>query len=186
MTKRQIFCSSVALVILFAEACIVDRLDIYPWWKSARLALVLYVTLYAEALIHEGGHAFVGMRLGVPIVRLRLGSCIPIYRFANPRISRKRIVLCILPLGGRVDFAYLPIFRQERIWMYAAGIVAVMIAAVIAWNVIPPTFFELRIATCTVFLASSVCNAIISMPKETVEKGVFTDGQAIRGLSRYR
>ncbi|WP_321820848.1 MULTISPECIES: site-2 protease family protein [unclassified Burkholderia] len=186
MTKIDILVSVLSVVLLIAAAWFANWKGFYPAWKAARLAVSFYFISYIEAVIHEGGHVFAGMWFGAPVDKVRFGVGRTVRNFSIARISQEPITFCLLPLGGRVDFAHLPISRTERIWMYAAGMVAVMIAATIAWIFIPSTYGWLRIEAVLVFCGHSALNAFYSTSQKVCdEEGVFSDGQAIRGLLRY-
>jgi hypothetical protein len=186
MKKRDTFTILFSLITLLVTAWIANWTGTYPYWKSAHLAVGGYLVLYLEALIHEGGHVLAGKRFSVRVAELQLGAGPRIFRFTATQLDQAQVTFCLLPFGGRVDFESLPISRVERIKILAAGVAGVLSVVPIAWFLIPPTFGWLRIEAVLIFCLSSATNVFYSTTKKVCEEdGVYSDGQAIRGLLRY-
>ncbi|WP_051392251.1 site-2 protease family protein [Burkholderia sp. AU4i] len=186
MKKRDTFLILFSLVTLLITAWFADWTGVYPYWRSALLAVGGYIILYLEALIHEGGHVLAGKRFGVRVAKLQFGVGLKVKRFTAARLDHAQITFCLLPFGGRVDFESLPISRAERIRILAAGVVCVLSAVPIAWFLIPSSVGWLRIEAVLIFCISSATNVFYSTSRKVCEEeGVYSDGQAIRGLLRY-
>jgi Zn-dependent protease len=114
---------------------------LFTWWlvftgllaappdtSLAFLALGLFVSLAVGVFIHEAGHLFVGLALGVATRKIRVGSGPTLFTF-RPR--GVRVQICVNPLGGGA--VYLSGLdhssRDVRIVTTAAGPVTNVIAA---------------------------------------------------------
>ena len=187
MKKRDVILIAVAIISLLADAWFADRVGAYSYRNSAELAVSGYFILYLDGLIHECGHAIAGIRFGARLDAFRLGVGPKLLSFASARAGSAEFSLHILPFGGRVDFNVLPVSRTQRIWIFAAGVCSVLFAAVFAWIIMPSRFELLRNEAVLIFVVSSATNIFYSTSRKVREQeGVYSDGQAIRGLLRYR
>jgi hypothetical protein len=186
MNKREIIAVIFSLTCLLVTAWLADSTGTYPYCKSAYLGVGGYGLLYLEALIHEGGHVLAGKQFGVRVAKLQFGAGPRFIGFTAARLDHAQVSFCLLPFGGRVDFVSLPISRVERIKMLAAGVMTVLIAIPIVWFLIPSNFGWLRIEAAVIFGLSSATNLFYNTSRKLREQGVYSDGQAIRGLLRYR
>jgi Peptidase family M50 len=184
--KRDIILISVAIILFLAEAWIANRVGAYSYRNSAQLAVSGYFILYLDGLIHECGHAFAGKIFGARLGAFRLGVGPKFFSVASARACGAEFSLHVLPVGGRVDFNVLPVSRTQRIWIFAAGVCSVLVAAVFAWFIMPARFEWLGNEAMLIFVVSSATNILYSTSKKVKEDGVYSDGQAIRGLLRYR
>lgn len=140
-----------------------------------KFAFALLVLAAIDTVIHELGHVVCGLAFGAPVKAVRIG--------VGPTVANWRdgaLVIHLVPLGGRVDFKYLPLARWKRIVMYAGGVGASLLAAVAAWFIIPAHFGWLRTETALIFIMFSATNLFGTAPE-----GAQADGAAIRGLLAY-
>ena len=140
--------------------------------------VALGVLFVAEIFIHESGHIICGLLYGVRPsgIQIGYGPAIILWRDSQVPVS-----LGLLPCGGYVEFRYLPVSRRQRIVMYAGGVAASCVAAIVAWNIIPSHLDWLRIETVMAFGLFIATNLVGTAPNDK-----YTDGDAIRGLLAYR
>lgn len=186
MKKRDVILIAVAIILFLTEACIANRIGVSSYRNSAQLAVSGYFILYLDGLIHECGHAFAGKRFGARLDAFHLGVGPKLLSFASARVGGAKFSLHVLPIGGRVDFNVLPVSRSHRIWIFAAGFCSVLLSAVITWIIMPSRFEWLRNEAALIFVMSSATNIFYSTSRKREQEGVYSDGQAIRGLLRYR
>lgn len=131
----------------------------------------------AESFIHESGHIVCGLLYGAPLssIQIGYGPSINLWRDSQVPVS-----LGLLPCGGYVEFRYLPVSRRHRIVMYAGGVAASSVAAIVAWNTIPYHLDWLRTETVMAFGLFIATNLFGTAPKDK-----YSDGDAIRGLLAY-
>lgn len=140
--------------------------------------VALGVLFVAESFIHESGHVICGLLYGVPPSRIQVGYGPSIHLWQDGHVP---VSLGLLPCGGYVEFRYLPISRRQRIVMYAGGVAASSVAAIVAWNFIPHHLDLLRTETVMAFALFIATNLFGTAPKDK-----YSDGDAIRGLLAYR
>ncbi|MBA9859236.1 site-2 protease family protein [Ralstonia insidiosa] len=140
--------------------------------------VALGVLFIAESFIHESGHIICGLLYGARPsgIQIGYGPAIVLWRDSQVPVS-----LGLLPCGGYVEFGYLPISRRQRIVMYAGGVAASCVAAIVAWNIIPHHLDWLRTETAMAFGLFIATNLFGTAPKDK-----YSDGDAIRGLLAYR
>lgn len=151
---------------------------------AAKMALyfaaLLVVLGMADTVVHEMGHVACGLLFGAPVMKVRIG--------AGPRLASWRmgtdgpVIALHLFLGfGYVEFRSLPLARWKRIVMYAGGVSASLLFALVAWFLLPADFGWMRTETVVGFMLFSFFNLFGTAPK-----GAHSDGDAIRGLLAYR
>lgn len=142
-----------------------------------RFLLIFVLLGVPYSIVHELGHAISGWWYGVPPRRIRIGSlCL----FRVGRAWGISVWFSFFPFGGRVDFRVHPLERGRRISMYAAGVGAALLVAILAGLMIPAEYQWLRIETVLSFGVFCLIDLFGKAPK-----GLWSDGEAIRGLLRY-
>jgi hypothetical protein len=139
----------------------------------------LYPLAYVETLVHEVGHVLAGLAYGATCSEIRIGGGPSMSLWNGARIKVKA---GLYPGLGHVVFPMLPLSRRARIVMYGAGVGAVAVSLLLGWFLIPASMVWLRLEMALVFSTAILGNLFLHAPEE---KGVWSDGDAIRGLIRY-
>jgi len=147
--------------------------------KRFLLFSVFFLVLaFLETIVHEIGHVACGWLCGAPLSGVKIGSGPSIKLGRTGKIA---VVLGVMPGDGRVDFHYLPLSRKRRVFMYAGGIISTSIVAMCAWLLVSPAHNWFRVEMLILFALCNVVNFVGKAPA-----GGWSDGQAIRGLLRYK
>jgi hypothetical protein len=145
--------------------------------QTLRFLLIFVLLGVPYSIVHELGHAISGWWYGVPPRRVRIGSrCL----FRIGRAWGISVWFSFFPFGGRVDFRTYPVERGRRIAMYAAGVGASLLVAILAGLMIPAEYQWLRIETLLSFGVFCLIDLFGKAPE-----GAWSDGAAIRGLLKY-
>ncbi|WP_186079834.1 hypothetical protein [Burkholderia gladioli] len=152
---------------------------LYPMLMLLEFAVVLYPLAYVETLIHEIGHVLTGLVYGVSCREIRVGGGPVTTLWRSQRITVKA---GLYPGLGHVDFQMLPLSRRARVVMYAGGVGATAAALPVGWILIPVDMTWLRVEMMLYFVLAILGNLFLRAP---AGKGVWSDGDAIRGLLRY-
>jgi hypothetical protein len=141
-----------------------------------------FVAMPVFTVVHEFGHALMGLVFGVPVRKLRVGGWLHV---AIPAGRNFRLVLGLSCYTGHVEFPWLPLSRNKRIAMYLAGVVAT-IPVVIALCVFPLRgLVAYQVGMLLMVTASALDNLRGRHPDETRNEDRWSDGDAIRGLLSY-
>ncbi|WP_430982022.1 site-2 protease family protein [Burkholderia stabilis] len=145
------------------------------------LVTAAYLTVPATTVIHELGHLLVGMAFGVPVSEVRLGG--EKRRWTIRFGSNFRLLLGWPPFSGHVEFQWLPLSRGRRIAMYAGGVGATLLAAIVVCAVPLAGKTAYQAGILLLVALSGLENLAMRHPEK--QSGRWTDGEAIRGLRAY-
>lgn len=87
-------------------------------------------------------------------------------------------------MTGHVEFQWLPLSRKRRIAMYAVGVCATILAAIVICIFLLRGQFAYQGGVLLVVVSSALGNIFGRHPDK--ESGRWSDGEAIRGLWAYR
>lgn len=147
-----------------------------------KLVPAFFIAMPVSTVVHEAGHALMGLVFGVPISGLRVGGGL---RVTIPVGRNFRLVLGLSCYTGQVEFPWLPVSRNHRIAMYLAGVLATIPVAIVL------CLFPLRgqvayqIGMLLLVTASAIDNLRGRHPDETRNADRWSDGDAVRGLMSY-
>lgn len=162
--------------IVWAAFCVSP---FHPLLALLEFFVALYPLAYAETLFHEVGHLVAGLAYGVQCSEIRIGGGPTVTLWKGQHITVKA---GLYPGLGHVDFPMLPLSRGARVVMYAGGVGAAAVALLAGWFLIPGGMMWLRLEMVLLFGLAILGNLFLHAPEG---KGVWSDGDAIRGLVRY-
>lgn len=180
------FVAGITLIV--ALTCVsVAAADHYPYYTERffgalfKVVVTFYPSIPVVTVVHELGHLLMGLAFGVPVTEVRLGG--GENRRVIPFGANFQLILGWLPVTGHVEFRWLPLSRRRRIAMYAAGVGATILAAIVvcAFPFRGQLAYQGGVLLVVVF--SALGNIFERHPDKAT--GRWSDGEAIRGLWKY-
>lgn len=181
------FVAGITLIVALTCAG-VAAVDYYPYYADQffrevfKVMTTFYPSIPVMTIVHELGHVVMGLACGVPVTEVRLGG--GKYRRTIQFGPNFRLILGWLPVTGHVEFQWLPLSRNRRIAMYAAGVGATIIAALVICLFPLRGQFAYQAGMLLVVVFFGLGNIFESHPDKA--GGRWSDGDAIRGLWAYR